>query len=125
MIKSEFVSNIVELTVEDEKFEDILLEQIRHLTEKEVEHTGVGIYVYFKHDHEIEKYRLTELQITELFGGFAQRLGKFELINSEINVLADTTIHFSNGLIDCLEIWNKLGDYPKEELVTYELRRYD
>lgn len=125
MIKSEFISNIVELTVEDEKFEDILLEQIGHVTEKEVEHTGFGLYVYFKYDPEIEKYRLTELQITELFGGFAQRLGKFELINSEINVLADTTIHFSNGLIDCLEIWNKLGDYPKEELVTYELRRYD
>jgi hypothetical protein len=125
MIKSEFVSNIVELTVEGEKFEDILFEQIRHLTEKEVEHTGVGLYVYFKYEPEIEKYRLTELQLTELFGGFAQRLEKFELINSEINVLADTTIHFSNGLIDCLEIWNKLGDYPREELVTYKLKRYE
>jgi hypothetical protein len=125
MIKSEFVSNIVELTVEGEKFEDILFEQIRYLTEKEVEHTGVGLYVYFKYEPEIEKYRLTKLQLTDLFGGFAQRLEKFELINSEINVLADTTIHFSNGLIDCLEIWNKLGDYPKEELVTYELKRYD
>jgi hypothetical protein len=125
MIKSEFVSNIVELTVEGEKFEDILFEQIRHLTEKEKEHTGVGLYVYFKYEPEIEKYRLSESQLTELFGGFAHRLEKFELINSDINVLADTTVHFSNGLIDCLEIWNKLGDYPKQELVTYELKRYD
>ncbi len=125
MIKSEFVSNIVELTVEGEKFEDILFKQIRHLTEKEKEHTGVGLYVYFKYEPEIEKYRLSESQLTELFGGFAHRLEKFELINSDINVLADTTVHFSNGLIDCLEIWNKLGDYPKQELVTYELKRYD
>lgn len=125
MIKSEFISNIVELTVEGEKFEELLFEQIRHLTEKEEEHTGVGLYVYFKYEPGIEKYRLTESQLTELFGDFAHRLEKFNLINSEMNVLADTTVHISNGLIECLEIWNKLGDYPKEDLVTYELKRYD
>jgi hypothetical protein len=125
MIKSEFISNIIELTIEGEKFEDILFEQIRHLTVKEEEHTGVGLYVYFKYEPEIEKYRLTESQLAELFGEYAHRLEKFELINSEINVLADTTVHISNGLIECLEIWNKIGDYPKEELVTYELKRYD
>lgn len=125
MIKSEFVSNIIELTIEGEKFEDILFEQIRHLTEKEEEHTGVALYVYFKYEPEIEKYRLTESQLTELFGEYVHRLEKFELINPEINVLADTTVHIANGLIDCLEIWNKIGDYPKEELITYELKRYD
>lgn len=125
MIKWEFVSNIIELTIEDEKFEDILFEQIRHLIEKEEEHTGVGLYVYFKYEPEIEKYRLTESQLAELFGGSAHRLEKFELINSEINLLADTIVHFSNGLINYLEIWNKLGDYPKGELVTYELKRHD
>ena len=124
MIKSELVSNILELTVEGEKFEEFLFGQIGHLTEKEEEHTGVGLYVYFKYEPEIEKYRLTEAQMTELFGEYAHRLEKFELINTDINVLADATVHFSNGLIDCLEIWNKLGDYPKEELISYELKRY-
>jgi hypothetical protein len=122
MIISELVSNIIQLTVEGEKFEEILFEQIEHLTEREEEHTGVGLYVYFKHEPDIETYRLTESQMTELFGGSAHRLEKFELINADINVLADTTIHFSNGLIECLEIWNKLGDYPREELVSYELK---
>lgn len=124
MIKSELVLNIIELTVEGEKFEDILFEQIRHLTEKEEKHTGVGLYVSFNYEPEIEKYRLTESQLIELFGEYAHRLENFELINSDLNVMADTTVHFANGLIECLEIWNKLGDYPKEELVTYELKRY-
>lgn len=123
MIESDFISSIVQLTVEGEKFEDILLEQIRHLTEKEVQHTDVGLFVYFENKPEIEKYRLSESQLFDLFGGFAHRLEKFELISSEMNVLADITVHFSNGLINCLEIWNKLGDYPKEELVSYELKR--
>jgi hypothetical protein len=124
MIKSEFVSNIIGLSVEGEKFEDILHEQIRYLIEKEKEHTGVGLYVYFNYEPEIEKYRLTKFQLIDLFGEYAHRLEKFELINSELNVLADTTIHFSNGLIDSLEIWNKIGGYPKEELVSYELNPY-
>lgn len=124
MIRSELVYNIIELTVEGEKFEDILFEQIRHLTEKEEKHTGVGLYVYFKYEPGIEKFRLTEFQLIELFGQYLHRLENFELINSDLNILADTTVYFSNGLIECLEIWNKIGDYPKEELVTYELKRY-
>ena len=124
MLISELVSNILKLTVEGEKFEEILFEQIEYLTEREEQHSGVGLYVYFKHEPEIEKYRLTESQMTELFGVSAHLLGKFELVNADINVLADTTIHFSNVLIECLEIWNKLGDYPTEELISYELKRH-
>jgi hypothetical protein len=123
MIKSELISSIIELTIEAEKFENQLFEQIELLTEKESEHTGVGLYVYLKPENGIERHRLSESQLEEMFGEHNHELTKFELINKSENVLADLTVHFSNGIIDYVEIWNKLGDYPKEELLTYELKR--
>jgi len=59
------------------------------------------------------------------FGEYAHRLEKFELVNAHEKVLADLTVHFSEGLIESLEIWNKLGDYPTMELTTYELKRME
>lgn len=123
-IRSKLISNIIEVTVKGEKFEDLLIQQMKYLSEIDEEHTGIGLYVYFKYDHEIEKFRLSESQLQELFGNHAHRLEKFELINFELRVLADTTVYLSDGLIDCVEIWNKLGEYPKEELVTYNLKRH-
>lgn len=123
MIKSELISTILELTIEAEKFESQLFEQIELLTEKEYEHTGVGLYVYLKPENGIEGHRLSKSQLEQMFGEHNHELTKFELINKNENVLADLTVHFSNGIIDCVEIWNKLGDYPQEELFTYELKR--
>ena len=125
MIKSELISDILELNVEGEKFEDLLFKQIDHLIIKEEEHTGVGLYVHFRYDKEIERYRLSDSQLDELFGNFNHQIENFELINSDMEILADTTVHLTDGLIDCVEIWNKLGDYPKEELITYELKRHE
>lgn len=123
MIKSELISTILELNIEAEKFESQLFEQIELLTEKEYEHTGVGLYVYLKPENGIEGHRLSKSQLEQMFGEHNHELTKFELINKNENVLADLTVHFSNGIIDCVEIWNKLGDYPQEELFTYELKR--
>ena len=123
MIKSELISTIIELTVEAEEFESQLFEQLGLLTEKETEYTRVGLYVYLKPENGIEEHRLSKLQLEQMFGEHNHELTKFELINKSLNVLADLTVHFSNGIIDCVEIWNKLGDYPKEELLTYELKR--
>ena len=35
----------------------------------------------------------------------------------------NSKILLADGLIDCIEIWNGLGDYPEGELLTYELKR--
>jgi hypothetical protein len=125
MIDSELIKEIIELTVEGEKFETLLFEQINHLTIKDREYTGVGLFVYFKHDKGIEEYKLNDSQLEELFGEHNHRIEKFKLVNAEIGILADTTVHITDGLIDCVEIWNKIGDYPKEELLTYELKRFE
>jgi len=125
MIKSELISNILELTVEGETFEKQLFEQIELLTESRIEHTGTGMYIYFDIDDKTKAHQLSKSQLKEMFGDFNHDLTKFELVNSSINVLADLTVHFTDGIIDCLEIWNKLGEYPKEELVTYQLKRIE
>ena len=125
MIDSELITEIIELTVEGEKFDTLLFEQINHLTIKEQEHTGVGLFVYFKYDEGIEKYRLNDSQLRELFGEHNHGIENFELINSEVGILANTTVYLTDGLIDCVEIWNKVGDFPKEELLTYELKRFE
>ena len=123
MIKSELISTIIELTLEGEIFESQLFEQIQLLTEKESKHTGVGLYVYLKPENGIVEHKLSKSQLEQMLGEHNNQLTKFELTNNNENVLADVTIHFSDGIIDCVEIWNKVGDYPKEELLTYELKR--
>jgi hypothetical protein len=125
MIDSELITEIIELTVEGEKFETLLFEQINHLTIKEQEHTGVGLLVYFKYNEGIEGCRLNDSQLRGLFGEHEHRIENFELINTEVGILADTTVHLTDGLIDCVEIWNKIGDYPKAELLSYELKRFE
>jgi len=125
MIKSELISNILELTVEGEPFENQLFEQIELLADYRFEHTGIGMYIHFEVDEKAKVHQLSKSQLKEMFGNFNHDLTKFELINTSINVLADLTIHFTDGIIDCLEIWNKLGEYPKEELLTYQLKRIE
>ena len=81
--------------------------------------------MYFKYDKEIEEYRLSNSQLGELFGEHSHSIENFELINLDLKIQADTTVHLTDGLIDCVEIWNKLGEYPKAELITYELKRLE
>ena len=123
MIKSELIENIIEMTIEGEKFESQLMSQVELLSENKFEHTNVGLYVYFKPENGIEEYRLSEIQLKNMFGDFNQELTKFELINDSKKILADVSVHFSEGIIECVEIWNKLGVYPKTELLTYQLKR--
>lgn len=123
MIHSELISEILELNIEGEKFQDLLDMQINHLTIDKEEYTGAGLFVYFNHSEEIEKYRLSSNQLDELFGKYNHQIENFELINMELSIQADTTVHLTDGLIDCVEIWNKLGKYPEEELLTFQLKR--
>ena len=123
MIESELISEIIDVTIEGEKYESQLNEQLNYLNEKEYEHTGTGLYVYFENEPDISKHRLSDEQLNEMFNGYNHELTKFELLNEKLQIQADVTVHFSNGIIDCVEIWNKLGDYPEEDLLTWQLKR--
>lgn len=123
MIDSELTLEIINLTLEGEKFEEQIRKQLDFLEETEIEHTGNGLSIYLSAQPGIEKYRLNGVQLNELFGDNITELTKFELFNKELNIQADTSVHFNDGIIDCVEIWNQLGNYPEEDLLTYELKR--
>lgn len=123
MIESHLIAEIVHVTLEGELFEEALRQQVQFLEESEYEHTGNGMYVYFEMQAGIEDYRLTYDQRVKLFGANNPELTKFELINEPMKVHADVTVHLTDGLIDCVEIWNKLGEYPEEDLLTWQLKR--
>lgn len=123
MIKSDYIKDILDLTFEGEKYADLLLGQIEHLVLKETKYTGIGCYYNFEYSEEIEKYRLSEIQLLDLFGEHNHMIENIVVINEDANVHAYPMIWFTNGLIDCIEIWNGHGDYPDGELLTYELKR--
>ncbi|MDA8901642.1 hypothetical protein OAD98_00145 [Flavobacteriales bacterium] len=124
MEKSELILSILKLTIEGEKYEKKISQQIQYLNVKDTEHTGIGLFVYFDYNAKIEQFRLSKTELEDLFGDFNHQLEKYELINSSKNILADLTVHFENGIIDCIEIWNKTGAYPIEELTKFEIKKF-
>ena len=123
MINSELINDILDFSLEGEQFEDELTQQVEFLSIKEEEYTGTGLFVHFNHTEGIEKFRIeTDGKNLNVDGKSTDRIEKVELINKHINIQADTCIHLTDGLIDCVEIWNKLGSYPESELLTYELK---
>ncbi len=124
MIQSKLILDIFDLIFDEIESEDLLRQQIQFLSEKSYEHTGIGMYVYFLADKEIEKYKIPTEKATnfDILGNPTEMINGVELSNEELNILADTTVHLKNGIIDCIEIWNKNGeDYPRDEPVCYEL----
>ncbi len=124
MIKSKFILDIFDLIFDDHKANDLLKKQIGFLTEGEIEHTGVGLFINFNSDETIQTYKIdkkllvdesTDPNVLEMIDGV-------EIKNESQNILADAIVHLKNGVIDSLEIWNKVGDnYPIIELEHYEM----
>jgi hypothetical protein len=124
MIDSELIIDILDFTLESEECVEQLTNQMEFLSIKEEEYTETGLFVHFNHAEGIEKFRIeTDGKNLNVDGKSTYRIEKLELINKHINIQADTCVHLTDGLIDCVEIWNKVGSYPKAELVTYELKR--
>jgi hypothetical protein len=114
MIESDYINDILEFSIEKEKYSELLFAQIAHLCIQEVKYTGVGCYYYFEHSKEIEKFRLNENQILDMFGKSSHMIQNIYVTNEDININAQIMVWLENGLIDCIEIWNGAGEYPKE-----------
>lgn len=123
MIESELISAIIDATIEGETYKEQITNQLAHLEEVEYEHTGSGLLVYIDYKPGATKHRLNETQQEELFGESDHELAKVELINEPLKIKADVSVHFSNGIIDRVEIWNQLGDYPEDDLESWELKK--
>lgn len=123
MIESKLTLDIITTTLKGEKYEEQITKQLAHLEEVEYEHTGSGLLIFIEYRKAAKEFWLTDSQLYELFGESTPELSKVELINDELKIQAETTVHFTNGMIDRVEIWNQLGDYPEEDLKMWELRR--
>lgn len=123
MIESKLTLDIITSTLKGEKYEEQITRQLEHLEEVEYEHTDSGLLIFIEYRKAAKEFWLTDKQLYETFGEAEHELSKVELINSDQNIHAETSIHFKNGLIERVEIWNTLGDYPEEDLKTWEVKR--
>ena len=114
MINSQLILDIIDLILDDENEGKFLREQIDFITEKEIENTGIGMFINF--DNKFEKLEMSFNKDLTLVG--------VEIRNEKQNVLADAILYVKNGLIAELEIFNKNGqDYPIENLDNYILEQ--
>lgn len=121
MIESKLTLDIIASTLKGEKYEEQITKQLEHLEEVEYEHTGSGLLIFIEYRKAAKEFWLTDAQLYEVFGESDHELSKVELINEELNIHAETSVHFKNGLIERVEIWNKLGDYPEDDLEKWEI----
>lgn len=126
MIKSQLILDVFDLIFDDFEYEEKLRNQIPFLTESEGEHTGIGLFINFKTEKGIEDYKIpTENSETKDINGKAtERINGVEMKNIELKILANIDVQITDGIIDYIEIWNKIGeDYPIVEPTKYELEQ--
>jgi hypothetical protein len=113
MITSEFILNILHLALDDDTTESFQ-NQIPFLTIKEFIHTGIGFYIYFDNNSQVKQQPIiSNMPLTGV-----------GIKNDKENILADVIVYITEGLISCIEIFNKNGEnYPTAELTSYEMYR--
>ncbi|WP_452227619.1 hypothetical protein [Lacinutrix sp. MEBiC02404] len=112
MLKSKFIADILELLLDGDSDGIKAKSQIEFITESDYEYTGNGVFIGFEHKNGIEKHRFEKDKLI---------LDGVEIKSPELEIGANCTLFFSNGIIDYLEIWNYGGTYPNTELKKYEL----
>jgi hypothetical protein len=115
MIKSKFVLDILDLMLDGDVDGLTARPQMKYLTDEEYEYTGGGLFVSFTHSAEILQYKTSKDNLI-LMG--------VKITTLEFPIEADATLFFKNGIIDYLEVWCYLGDYPGRELTKYTLTQY-
>lgn len=101
MFTSNYILDILDLGLDGSDSENLLREQIRFLFISELEHTGVGLFVYFESEDSIEQFRA---DVTDAI------LDGVEINSPENRIQAEGIIHISNGIISSLEIFNFCGE---------------
>lgn len=112
MIKSKYISDILDLLLDGDDAGLLARNQLSFITEANFEYTGGGLFVSFTHSKEIIEHRVIEPKLI---------LNGVKIETTEFPIEADATLFFKDGLIDYLEIWSYLGDYPKQDLTKYTL----
>ncbi len=112
MVQSRYISDILDLLLDVDDSGLDARNQLPYITEEDFEYTGGGLFVGFTHSKEINNFRV---RLPELI------LDQVKIISSEFPIEANATLFFKDGIIDYLDIWCYLGDYPKQELKHYTM----
>ncbi len=123
MIESKLTLDIILANLEGVKYEEQILLQLEHLEEVEYEHMDSGLLIFIEYRKAAKGFWLTDEQLKDLFGDGPTAISSVELVNEAMGIRAETLVHFTNGLIDRVEIWNQEGVYPEEDLVDWKLER--
>ena len=112
MIKSEYINDILDLLLDSDEEGLLTRKQIPFLTEKNFDYTDSGVFVYFEHKTGVEKFKAEKQDLV---------LDGLKIYSSEYQIEAQATLFFKEGIIDNLEIWCYVGDYPKSYLNSYTI----
>jgi hypothetical protein len=126
VINSKYILDIFDIAFDDHPSSDLLRKQIPYLTLTNIDHTGIGAFIHFQADNQINQFRLDTTMATnyDIEGNTTEMVDGIEIRNPKLSILADAIIHLKNGIIDHLEIWNKCGeDYVLTEPEHYELHQ--
>jgi hypothetical protein len=111
MIKSKFISDILDLILDGDDIGDVR-NQKDYLTEKDYEYTGVGLFVNFSYVDGIDKFKAKNENL--IIDGLVIK-------SKELKIGASVTMFFIDGLVNYINIWSYDGIFPKNELETYTL----
>lgn len=126
MIKSQLILDVFDLLFDDFEHEENLRNQIPFLTENESVHTGIGLFINFKNENGIEDYKIPieNTEHKDVNGKAILGINGVEMKNNELKIFADIDVQITDGIIDYVQIWNKIGkDYPIHEPTKYELKQ--
>lgn len=112
MVKSKYISDILELLLDGDNEGLSARQQLPFITEDNFEYTGGGLFVRFSRSDEITNYKVSKQDLI---------LNGVKIQTTEFPIEADATLFFANGIIDYLEIWCYQGDYPNQNLAKYTL----
>lgn len=113
MIESKYISDILYSIIEGESYTDLLKEQITYLSIRDCKYTDVGVFVHFNSSEEITKFRIAN---------FISFLGFVIIKSPELDSAgAEAVLFFKDGVIDFLEIYCIVGEYPHKDLDEYTL----
>ena len=110
MVQSRFILNILDLLLDCDEDGKIARQQMTYLTERNYDYSGAGLFVTFSHTDDALKYRLTKKDVV---------LNGVKIKSPDLEIGADATLFFKDGIIDYLEIWSLDGNYPDKELEKY------
>jgi len=111
VVKSKFIANVLDLLTDAPDSSNVR-QQVKYIEEDLIDYTPMGVFIYFKHIGKSKDYLLDNKEIV-LDGVFLE--------SDEFEGEAMAILHFSEGLIDNLEIYVTSGNYIATEPTSYRL----